>query len=68
MASPVGLSLDILEDNRESRARWVRSAVESVSCSDGKATSPSEGVHPLKSECLAYTFLSELVPPVTMAS
>lgn len=68
MASPVGLEEDILEDSRESMARWVRSAVVSAFSSEGRATSVEVGTHPRRSECLAYTFLLVLVPPVTMAS
>mmetsp|Transcript_9622 Transcript_9622/g.23518 ORF Transcript_9622/g.23518 Transcript_9622/m.23518 type:complete len:238 (-) Transcript_9622:401-1114(-) len=68
IADPVGLSMATLCDSRADRARCVRSAVDASSSLEGRATSSCEGLHPRRSECFEYTFLSLLVPPVTMAS
>lgn len=68
MASPVGLEEETLTLSREFNAARVRSVAIRVSSSEGRAISDSAGRHPRRSECLAYTFLLELVPPVTTAS
>ena len=68
MAEPVGLSIATLLDIKADNARWVRCAVDNSSSTEGRAISVGEGMQPRKSECFVYTFLSELVPLVTMAS